>query len=46
MFFTHPIVRSEVGPATLNLIVATITFGFSLKVNSIIILGIIFLLFY
>ena len=42
MFFTHPIVRPEFGPATLNLIVATITFGFSLKVNSISVLGVIF----
>ncbi|MFQ6091811.1 MAG: DUF4321 domain-containing protein [bacterium] len=42
MFFTHPIIRPEFGPATINLIVASITFGFWLKVNIISVLGIIF----
>lgn len=42
MFFTHPIIQPQFGPATLNLIVASITFGFSLKVNIISIVGIIF----
>jgi len=42
MFLTYPIIRPEFGPATLNLIVVTITFGFSLKLNIISALGIIF----
>jgi len=42
MFFTRPIIRPHFGPATLNLIVASFTFGFSLKMNIISVLGIIF----
>ena len=42
MFFTHPIIQPEFGPATVNLIVVSFTFGFSLKLNIISVLGIIF----
>jgi len=42
MFLTYPIIRPELEPTTLNLIVTTITFGFSLKLNIISALGIIF----
>ena len=42
MFLTYPIIRPEFGPATINLIVVSITFGFSLKLNIISVLGIIF----
>jgi hypothetical protein len=42
MFLTYPIVRPAFGPATINLVVTTITFGFSLKLNIISALGIIF----
>lgn len=41
-FLMFPIIRPQFGPATVNLIVATITFGFSLKLNIISALGIIF----
>jgi hypothetical protein len=42
MFLTHPIIRPEFGPATINLVVASITLGFSLKLNIISVLGVIF----
>ncbi len=42
MFLTHAIIRPEFGPVTINLVVASITLGFSLKLNIISVLGVIF----
>ena len=42
MFLTHSIIRPELGPATVNLVVVSFTLGFSLKLNIISVLGIVF----
>ena len=42
MFLTYSIIRPTLEPVTLNLVVVSVTFGFSLKLNIISALGIIF----
>ena len=42
MFLTHPIIRPQLGPATIDLVVLSFTLGFALKLNIISVLGVIF----
>ncbi len=42
MFLTHSIIRPALGPGTIDLVVLTLTLGFSLKLNIISVLGVIF----